>query len=236
MKGDTPHLHAPGHKAGHWDFMFRPRPSTKRVIVHCSHTPPSVERSLEYLRAAGRVVGLLEVGYHFIIERDGWLEQTRDGDAMGSHAPKNNRDSLGVCFALDGTEYPSGEQRRMFRHLCRTMFAAYGELDVVGHCECHGYRVDEELGSCPGFDMDKLREDCLVMSQLPLKLSTQQDIVVQYLKTGHTLTTLIAMTNLGIASLSSRVAELRALGYDIEGEDKLDFNGRRYVAYTLLKG
>lgn len=209
-------------------FNFRPRPRTTRVIVHCSHTVESVTRTLEYLRAAGRALGLLDVGYHYLIERDGWLAETRPNAVLGSHAPRNNKDSIGVCLSLKGDgEYPHQEQLRTLRHLMRDLHSTFGQLDMVGHSEC------DHSADCPGFDMDRLRKDCLMPAAQAKALSTQNEILLQYLQTGHTLTNLIALTNLGVGSLSSRVAELRKAGHNIEGEDKADFKGRRYTSYRL---
>ena len=64
-------------------------------------------------------------------------------------------------------------------------------------------------------------------------LSPQCTLVLEYLQSGRALTNLIAITNLGVGSLSSRVAELRTLGYDIVGTPKTDFSGQSYTSYTL---
>lgn len=65
-------------------------------------------------------------------------------------------------------------------------------------------------------------------------LSEQQKVVLEYLQGGRTLTNKVALTCLGVGSLSSRIAELRRLGYDIVdelAEDKL--TGRNYKKYDL---
>lgn len=225
------------------ELIFRERPKTRRIIIHCSHTGPDVPRLTEYLRAKGRSLGLLEVGYHFIIDRDGWLDQTRDMEVMGSHAPGNNHDSVGVCLALRGHgEYPSDAQRRTLRFLIHAVREDHPGVTLWGHDEIMRFKPGHD--PCPGFPMDKLREDCILPSELHAhlrfddegpspKLSTQCTILLDYLQSGKHVSNMIALVSLGIGSLSSRVAELRAAGYPVAGESKMDINGRRYNSYSL---
>lgn len=67
-------------------------------------------------------------------------------------------------------------------------------------------------------------------------LSTQQQILVDYMKRGSTVTNAVAITCLGIGSLSKRISELNRLGYPIVTEDRTDRYERRYRAYYFLKG
>lgn len=66
------------------------------------------------------------------------------------------------------------------------------------------------------------------------KLTAQQQVVLDYLTMGRTLTNKVALTCLGVGSLSSRVAELRKLGYQITTsfeEDRL--TGRNFKKYNI---
>lgn len=144
------HLHSP--------FKFKPRLKTTRVIIHESHTPASVLRSVHLLRAQGRANGLLEVGYHYVIERDGFLTETRPVSRMGSHAPGCNHDSVGICMAADGDwrweHHPVqlNTLDRVFHHLILN----YGpDLVVQGHDEA--MRRRDLTHKCPSFDMAKVR-------------------------------------------------------------------------------
>lgn len=67
------------------------------------------------------------------------------------------------------------------------------------------------------------------------KLSPQTSLVLDYLKTGRKLTNLVALTNLAVGSLSTRIAELRKAGFEINdtwGEDHFE---RRYKQYWMEK-
>lgn len=67
------------------------------------------------------------------------------------------------------------------------------------------------------------------------KLTQQQQVVMDYLSRGRTLTNKVALTCLGVGSLSSRIAELRRMGYvivDAFEEDRL--TGRLFKKYNLV--
>jgi hypothetical protein len=67
----------------------------------------------------------------------------------------------------------------------------------------------------------------------PEQLSRQCQLVLSYLQSGRALTNLVALTNLGIGSLTSRIAELRKAGYPIVTEDKRDYHNSLYRRYSL---
>jgi len=64
-------------------------------------------------------------------------------------------------------------------------------------------------------------------------LSPQNGLIVAYLLAGRKLSNQIALVNLGIASVTSRVAELRKLGYRIDSVDRRDHFNNRYVEYSM---
>lgn len=72
-------------------------------------------------------------------------------------------------------------------------------------------------------------------------MSPQATLILDYLRKGRTLTPLIAHVNLGIASLTSRIAELRKHLRDttdpqeIRGEWSVDTFNRRYMSYWLAR-
>lgn len=74
-----------------------------------------------------------------------------------------------------------------------------------------------------------------------LNLSPQTRLVYQYLKSGRTLSQAIALTNLGVGSVTSRVSELRkALEKEgdverVTDEWKADFSKQKYKSYKLTQ-
>lgn len=239
-------------------LSWRPRKSTTRIIVASSHTPPETPSVARELTIRHRQQGKLECGYHFVIERGGRLVACRPHDVFGSHTRMANHDAVAVCLAggWQGTADHTPEQITSLLHLARNLSKAYGPLPLVGQNEV--YRPPGSPRS-PALDLSVLRAalpspaddqeypDMAKKAKTtpspqdnptpadPKQLTPQQHLVVSYLKAGHTLTPLIALTNLGIGSITSRIAELKTAGYPINAEPDTDFNGRRYMKYTWTR-
>jgi hypothetical protein len=65
------------------------------------------------------------------------------------------------------------------------------------------------------------------------KLNNQHFLIIEYLKQGHTLTPIEAIKVAGSMKLSTRVGELRKLGYDIKNEWLKLENGKKVKRYWL---
>lgn len=64
-------------------------------------------------------------------------------------------------------------------------------------------------------------------------LSPQDKLVYEYLMSGRALTNLVAMVNLGVGSLTARIATLRRHGLQIADEWAQDHFERRYKKYHV---
>ena len=67
----------------------------------------------------------------------------------------------------------------------------------------------------------------------PKKLKPQARLVLDFLKSGRGLSNLIALVDLGVGSLTSRIAELKDAGYDIIAASHKTPNGKRFNVYRL---
>lgn len=75
------------------------------IIIHCSATPPSLDIGAETIEQWHRANGWLAIGYHYIIKRDGSIQNGRDLDGdgnileeVGAHAYGYNSRSVGICL------------------------------------------------------------------------------------------------------------------------------------------
>lgn len=152
-------------------LRYKDRVETKRIILHDSHTVPEVltiedvPRWSQLAQDGALEMGLLSIGYHFIIERDGSLVECRPLQCIGSHTPGHNMDSIGVCLVGGreqevniGVDNFTKEQRRMLCSLVLALEKTYPGIELKGHTEVQRYR-DREKPNCPPIDMDILRED-----------------------------------------------------------------------------
>jgi N-acetylmuramoyl-L-alanine amidase len=91
--------------------------------------------------------GWSDVGYHYVVRRNGTVEDGREIEVIGAHAYKNNADSIGICLVggKPGFNFTFG-QLVATMELIETLRQQYGPLTVIGH-------RDVDAGKdCPTFD------------------------------------------------------------------------------------
>ncbi len=134
------------------------------LIVHDSHSAPDAEQPLDVLRWRGRKMGLLEIGYHLIVDRSGAVHRIRDVLAVGSHCPGYNHTSVGVCL-IGGLGERNAHvdnfteaQKLSLTFIAEAFLRQWPMLaQVVGHNELRGYK-NTGRPRCPSLSMDKVRE------------------------------------------------------------------------------
>ena len=96
-----------------------------------------------------------DVGYHFIIRRNGKYEKARPEGYSGAHAPSHNSRSIGICLvggmAEDGTAENNFtlEQFLTLKDLINMIMDKYSDItEILGHCD-----VQENKPNCPGFNV-----------------------------------------------------------------------------------
>ena len=64
------------------------------------------------------------------------------------------------------------------------------------------------------------------------KLGSQNNQLVRFLfHEKRSITRLSALTGLGIANITARISDLRAAGYQVASETRVDLAGRTYESY-----
>lgn len=132
-------------------LTFRPRKATKRIIIHGGHEDVPAADPVPLLRVRGREMGLLEIGYHVVVNARGDIRMCRGLSLMGSHTPGHNHDSVGIYLSGRALGPAQVETVRLIR---RDLADHYGPLPVVGKSEVIRYR-NKPTG--PFFDMNELR-------------------------------------------------------------------------------
>ncbi len=125
------------------------------IIVHCSYTPPDMDIGAETItewHVSER--GWDDIGYHYVIKRNGAIEDGRLIGTQGAHAYGHNADSIGVCLIggmADQGEAPDSNftrwQWESLAELMDDLQMRHGPLDVIGH------RDVDDGKACPCFDV-----------------------------------------------------------------------------------
>lgn len=70
----------------------------KEIIVHCSATPEGKDFTVADIKRWHLARGFSDIGYHYVIYRDGSIHTGRDESIIGAHCTGHNTNSIGVCY------------------------------------------------------------------------------------------------------------------------------------------
>ena len=140
------------------------RKKTEMIVVHCAATKPSMDIGYKEIRKWHvEDNGWDDVGYHYIIKRDGTVEVARAEAFQGAHAPAANSKSIGVCL-VGGMAEDGGaennftiEQFLTLKDLIKKLKMTNPNIiEIVGHCD-----IQDNKPNCPGFNLKEwlIKED-----------------------------------------------------------------------------
>tara|TARA_R100001594_G_scaffold103122_1_gene137820 strand:- start:443 stop:880 length:438 start_codon:yes stop_codon:yes gene_type:complete len=133
---------------------MEPRSKTDSLVIHCSATPESMDIGVEKIREWHvDERGWEDVGYHYVIQRDGTIESARPEEMMGAHAVKANHRSIGICLiggsndAGDWENNFTSDQFVSLKALILNLQSKYKITYIIGHNEI------EPKKECPSFNV-----------------------------------------------------------------------------------
>ena len=142
------------------------RKATKYLVVHSAATRPHMDIGVAEIRQWHQNIGYSDVGYHYVIRRDGRVEKGRDLKAIGSHVKGYNAVSVGICMVggLDMGSKPANnytpEQFASLKRVLLDLKTLYPHAEILGHRDLSPDKnkdgkitPDEWLKSCPCFDV-----------------------------------------------------------------------------------
>ncbi len=69
------------------------------IIVHCAATKPSMDIGADWIRKIHvKEKKYRDIGYHFVIRRNGAQEDSRPIDQIGAHCENHNTGTIGICL------------------------------------------------------------------------------------------------------------------------------------------
>lgn len=129
--------------------------SIKELIVHCSATPEGKDYSIDTIRQWHLQRGFSDIGYHYVIYRDGSIHIGRDESIIGAHCTGHNTNSIGVCYiggcASNGKtpkDTRTTEQKQSLVKLLKELKTKYPQASIHSH-------KDFSNKACPSFDATK---------------------------------------------------------------------------------
>lgn len=144
--------------------------SINLIVIHCSATTESQDIGRKEIDQWHKQRGWNGIGYHWVIRRDGTVEQGRSEAQPGSHTQGRNKNSIGVCM-IGGVRRQGDKlipednftpaQWASLKRLTLQLLNRYPNADVRGH-------RDFANKACPSFSV----ADWIKREQIPVQRLT----------------------------------------------------------------
>lgn len=131
---------------------MQPRKTTRHIVIHCAATQAKANIGVKEIRQWHKQRGWQDIGYHWVIRRDGRVERGRPENLSGAHEPTRNSDAVAICMAggIDARGKPQNnftkEQMASLRGVVRDVLTRYPGCTISGHNHWQPGR------GCPSFN------------------------------------------------------------------------------------
>jgi len=84
-----------------------------KIIVHCTATPEFRKVSVEEIDRWHKDRGWSQIGYHYVVQLDGTINQGRPITITGAHVKGHNKGSIGITYVggCDSEMNPPTQER-----------------------------------------------------------------------------------------------------------------------------
>lgn len=131
-----------------------------RIILHCTATREGKDYSVDTIRKWHTDKGWSDIGYHYLVARDGAIYEGRPVERMGAHVRGYNANSIGIAYVggVEAQRNSKGgwtakdtrteEQKESLDLLITKLLKEYPDASLHGHNEFSSK-------ACPSFDVQK---------------------------------------------------------------------------------
>ena len=133
----------------------RSKRTITEIIVHCSATPEGKDYTVDDIRRWHRQRGFADIGYHYIVHRNGHVEEGRDVDLVGAHCTGHNAHSIGICY-IGGMDSANEKPKdtRTLQQKAMLMSTLIDLKQLYPNAKIYGHR-DFANKACPSFNATK---------------------------------------------------------------------------------
>lgn len=116
----------------------------RKIVLHHSACIGNNCNAAAYASFHVNSRGWAGIGYHYVIEKDGTINQCNHDTTISAHCAGQNNDSIGVSLSGDFTKEPLTDTQRLpLIWLLKHLRQKYGNLDITQH-------KDFSPTACPG--------------------------------------------------------------------------------------
>jgi N-acetyl-anhydromuramyl-L-alanine amidase AmpD len=118
-------------------LFIKPNRQVDRIFIHCTATENASYNNIESIRrdhVENR--GWSDIGYHFLITKDGKIHEGRSLESTPAAQRGHNRRSIAIVLAGLRKEKFTSAQYDTLKDFCRDVNESYlGQVSFHGHCE-----------------------------------------------------------------------------------------------------
>lgn len=147
-------------------LLQQSRRDIRQLVIHCTATPEGRDCTVTQIRNEHLRRGWADIGYHYVIYRDGSVHEGRSVHVAGAHVTGHNANSIGIAYVggltSDGREARDTRtqaQRYALRSLLADLRRLYPKAAICGHRDfspdLNGngtIEPQEYIKQCPCFD------------------------------------------------------------------------------------
>lgn len=142
------------------------------IAVHCTATPEGQDLTVEQIREQHKKQGWSDIGYHYVVYRDGSVHEGRDVNITGAHVSGYNAHSIGIAYVggleprtcapyhlLKAKDTRTEAQKAALLSLLMDLRRLYPTAKIQGHRDFspdknHNGTIEpsEWIKDCPSFD------------------------------------------------------------------------------------
>ena len=126
------------------------------LIVHCSATPEGVDYTVDDIRKWHKQQGWSDIGYHYVVYRNGLIVDGRDVDLIGAHCLKggHNTHSIGICYVggVDKDDMKKSKDTRTHEQRAALKAILIDLKRLYPNAKIYGHRDFDKGKDCPSFD------------------------------------------------------------------------------------
>lgn len=126
------------------------------LIVHCSATPEGVDYTVDDIRRWHKQQGWSDIGYHYVVYRNGLIVDGRDVDLIGAHCLKggHNIHSIGICYVggVDKDDVKKSKDTRTHEQRAALKAILIDLKRLYPNAKIYGHRDFDKGKDCPSFD------------------------------------------------------------------------------------
>lgn len=122
------------------------------LVVHCSDSDIAAHDNVATIREWHRLRGFTDIGYHYVITKDGTIHEGRPIAQAGAHVKGHNQNSIGICVTgrKAFTQVQFDTLRQLLHNLMKEFKLEYKDIlhhrDLDKNKSCPNFNVSDVIG------------------------------------------------------------------------------------------